>query len=224
LAIGGAPAAPRYQDGPTSGAPARKPPTRRSRKASRWVAADLRPAGSRLAATVRIARPVGAGAPCPGRFGESCPEEADSKEGYAHPRAVNPARDTGRRLHRAGLPGAGCASLAAVAAAICRCGVALILPPPALNRRRQISQHARRNYRDSRSARPIDYGQASLERAEDGLFFARRGAFAFPYRRAGGAPLSAGAAYTRDVEEAAHHAEVISPTFGRAASTGLARC
>jgi hypothetical protein len=43
--------------------------------------------------------------------------------------AVNPARDTGRRLHRAGLPGAGCASLAAVAAAICRCGVALILPP-----------------------------------------------------------------------------------------------
>src|SRR5262245_2966311 len=61
-------------------------------------------------------------------------------------------------------------------------------------------------------------------RAEDGLFFARRGAFAFPYRRAGGASLSAGAAYTRDVEEAAHHAEVVSPTFGRAASIGLARC
>src|SRR5262245_1434284 len=65
-------------------------------------------------------------------------------------------------------------------------------------------------------------------RAEDsttaGLFFARRGAFAFPYRSAGGASLSAGAAYTRDVEEAAHHAEVVSPTFGRAASTGLARC
>ena len=61
-------------------------------------------------------------------------------------------------------------------------------------------------------------------RAEDGLFFARRGAFAFPHRRCGGASLSTGAAYTGDVEEAAHHAEVVSPTFGRAASTGLAGC
>jgi hypothetical protein len=107
---------------------------------------------------------LGAGAPAPEGLENLAQRRRDSKEGNAHPRAVNPARDTGRRLHRAGLPGAGCASLAAVAVAICRCGVALILPPPALNRRSQISQHARRNYRDSRSARPIDYGQGSLER------------------------------------------------------------
>src|SRR5262249_22681860 len=55
------------------------------------------------------------------------------------------------------------------------------------------------------------------------LFFARRSAFAFPHRRCGGPSLSAGPPTPDDVEQPADHAEVVSPTLGRAATTGLAR-
>src|SRR5262245_22893026 len=58
------------------------------------------------------------------------------------------------------------------------------------------------------------------------LFLARRGAFAFPYRRCGGAFLSAGAGDADDIEEIAHHAKIVSLAARGAASTrlGRARC
>src|SRR5262249_31193641 len=54
------------------------------------------------------------------------------------------------------------------------------------------------------------------------LFPARGGARAFPQRRRGGTGLTAGAAHAGNVEEAVHHAEIVSLALRGAASTRFA--